>query len=337
MKFWINKSFYWHLILWFLYFFINFYNDIFYEDWTLPSGFYVLSYFSLIVFTFYLFYLFVAPKFISKSRFVIALLFFFVFIVLKFLLQEIFFPWIFEFNSNNLNSISISQYLEDNFFMAFVPAAAGTILHYFEQRRINEADQLKLINEKNEAELAFLRSQINPHFLFNTMSALHTRAFRLDSELADSIIKLSDILRYTLKSSQSHQIAIGDELKLIEDLIAIYKERFGEHCYANLEIIGTEFSQKFEPLLLMPFVENAFKHGVYSDPTNPIKFKLLIEKGQLFFSVQNKTKHQIKDEVSGIGLVNLKKRLQLMYPNKYDMEIKDDGNYYFASIKIQLS
>ncbi len=256
---------------------------------------------------------------------------------MKYLLQEIFFPWLFDFNSIKLESTSILQYLEENFFMAFVPAAAGTILHYFEQRRINEADQLKLINEKNEAELAFLRSQINPHFLFNTMSALHTRAFRLDPALADSIIKLSDVLRYTLKSSQSHQISIQDELKLIQDLISIYKERFGEHCYANLYIRGTEFSQKFEPLLLMPFVENAFKHGVYSDELNPINFKLEVEKGSLFFSVKNKTKHQIKDEVSGIGIVNLKKRLQLMYPNKYELVINDDGNYYFASLKIQLS
>jgi len=260
-----------------------------------------------------------------------------VFIILKFILQELLFPWLFDFNSDGIPSINVLQYLEDNFFIAFVPAAAGTILYYFEQRQINEANQLKLINEKNEAELAFLRSQINPHFLFNTMSSLHTRAFRLDPDLADSIIKLSDVLRYTLKSSQSHQISIQDELKLIQDLISIYKERFGEHCYANLSIQGTDFSQKFEPLILMPFVENAFKHGIYSDPTNPINFILEVKKASLMFSVQNKTKHQIKDEVSGIGIVNLKKRLQLMYPNKHQLNIKDDGNYYFASLNIELN
>jgi len=330
----MNKTIRWHIGVWLVYFFISYFQDILYEDWTFAVSFYNVASFSLIVIAFYIFYLIVAPNFLKPGRYFYIPLFLFLFIGMKYFVQELLTPWI--FGSSNSFESTFLEYIDANLFLAFVPAAAGSLLYMFEQRKKNEANALRLLNERNEAELAFLRTQINPHFLFNTMSFLHTKAFKLDEELATSILRLSDVMRYTLKNSESASITVQEEINLVQDLIDIYRDRFGEKCFVNLEMKGDGFNQKFEPLILMPFVENAFKHGVYNDPDHPVLFKLDLKQGHLVFSISNEIKHQKKDEVSGIGITNLRRRLNLMYPNKHQLDIRNDGKTYFAELKIDL-
>ncbi len=330
----MSKQLRWHIGLWVAYFLLVYYQDLLSETWTFPVAIYNLSSFGLIVVSFYLFYLWIAPQFLKPGKYIYIFFSLFALIAVNYLLQEMLNPWI--FGSDNYFQTGFLEDLDSNLFLSFVPAAAGTLLFMFEQRQINQANALKLQNERNESELAFLRSQINPHFLFNTMSFLHTRAFKLDEKLANSILRLSDVMRYTLKNSKSATITVQEEITLVKDLIDIYKDRFGEKCFVNLNIAGSDFEQKFEPLILMPFIENAFKHGVYSNAAFPIDFNLNVSKGKLTFSVRNKTKHQIKDEVSGIGISNLKRRLELMYPNNYQLDIDDNGETYHAVLKINL-
>ncbi len=335
MKFITNLNFFRHLVAWLVYFLINFYSDIFLQDFSIEAFVFIFFYFLLTIITFYLFYFFIAPRFL-KSKFIWFIpLFFILVLVFRFFIQEYVIYWFLNFE-NHKTYASVLDFIESNFINDFVPALGGSLLFLFEKSKRTEANALKLMNEKNESELSFLRSQINPHFLFNTLNFLYTKAFKTNEELANSILKLADVLRYTLKNSETGKVAIAEEIKLINDIIDLFKARFGEKCYVEFSLNGNDFSQQFEPLLLMPFVENAFKHGVYTQSENPIKFILNVEKGSLFFSVSNRVKHQHKDEVSGIGISNLKRRLALMYPKKHELSIYNSKTDYKATLKISL-
>lgn len=330
-----GKNAKWHICAWIVYFLINYYHDIFYEEWNFHLAYYVLSYFFVTMLTFYVLYIYAAPKFFNSYKFVYIGLILFGFVAFRFVLQEYITPLVLSFG-NYESDTKFWEFINDNAFKVLIPAAAGTLLYMFEKSKRDEANALKLLNEKNEAELSFLRSQINPHFLFNTMNFLYTKAFRVDENLASSILRLSDVLRYTLKNSETEKVAIQEEINLIKDLIEIFKMRFEGKCFVELNIEGDNFQKTFEPLMLMPFVENAFKHGVYNIKNIPIIFNLIVEENQLVFSVKNKIKHQKKDEVSGIGLTNLKRRLNMMYKNRHELSINDDGEMYFAALKLEL-
>ncbi len=326
---------FWHFFGWIIYFLINFYNDIFFERQTFASILFILCFFAATVLIFYFFYCFVAPKFLKGKRLLVIPILFSAAIFFQYALQEKL-PFILLGYEGGSTYNSLLEFFTDNFFQVFIPAAAGTLLFLFEKGKRDEANALRLLNEKNEAELSFLRSQINPHFLFNTMNFLYAKAYKHDEYLAESILRLSDVMRYTLKNSELEKVKIAEEIKLIKDIIAIFEARFDGNCFVSLEIEGKDFNQQFEPLLLMPFVENAFKHGIYNQKEHPLHFYLNVSEGKLFFRVKNKIKHQQKDAVSGIGISNLRRRLNLMYPNNYDLNVKDDGVIYQAELNVRL-
>lgn len=186
------------------------------------------------------------------------------------------------------------------------------------------------------SELKFLRSQISPHFLFNMMTNMVSLSRQKSDLLEPSLLKLSDLLRYMLYESGKEKILIGDEINYLRSYIELQQMRFGEDTDLQLEINDDNSCCSIEPMLLVPFVENAFKHGIgiVKDPF--IKIRMETADGQLLFDVSNNYSSQAfsKDKSSGIGLENVKTRLDLLYPGKYKLVVDDNGSIY--SVKLNL-
>lgn len=203
--------------------------------------------------------------------------------------------------------------------------------------KLRNAEQ-KLRIEKQEAELNYLRSQTNPHFLFNTLNNIYSLA-RDKSELApESIMRLSKILRFNLYEASGAYIAVEQELKIINDYIALEKLRYDESLRVNFNYDVEDMKQALPPLLLMPLVENAFKHGVSETRNRPfVDVHLSIKNRQLLFVVKNST--DMSDEQQSIkeniGLSNLRRQLELLYAN-YNLFVRQGESVFTATLKINL-
>lgn len=205
--------------------------------------------------------------------------------------------------------------------------------------RINQDKREKEIRaERLDSELKFLRSQISPHFLFNMLTNMVALA-RVKSDLLEpSLIKLSELLRYMLYQPGKEKISMEEEVGYLKSYIELQQLRFGDSVEVQLDIENEAPDCEIEPMLLVPFVENAFKHGIGLIRQPYIAIQLKAVKGQLHFTVANNynKQHFSKDNSSGIGLVNVRNRLSLLYPGKHVLTIDDTGELYKVSLQITL-
>lgn len=212
------------------------------------------------------------------------------------------------------------------------------IRNVYNNIRLREKNsQLRI--EKKEAELNYLKSQTNPHFLFNTLNNIYSLA-RDKSDLApESILRLSKILRFMLYEAGGDSIAIDDELKIITDYIALETLRYDDSLLVTLNADIESSKQLLPPLLLIPLVENAFKHGVSETRTKPfIDIKLSVKKQQLLFTVKNsiETITAAPKVKENIGLSNLRKQLSLLYQD-YDLAVGQVNNCFVSTLRINLT
>lgn len=199
----------------------------------------------------------------------------------------------------------------------------------------------ELIREKFQAELDFLKAQTNPHFLFNTLNNMFSMAQASKNDmLADSIDKLSSMMRYTLYDSSVRLISVEKEIEYINNFIRLTKLRFrDEEVMVNLEYRGNLIDSRIPPMILMPFVENAFKHGVVVNKQSSVVISISIHENILFFScINNKYENSRKknDTSHGIGLNNIKRRLELIYPDKHTLIIEEKDDLYTVNLIVKL-
>jgi len=213
----------------------------------------------------------------------------------------------------------------------------GIIRHIYNYTKLRQATQ-QLRIEKQEAELNYLRSQTNPHFLFNTLNNIYSLS-RDKSDLApESILRLSKILRFMLYETSGTYIAIEQELKIISDYIALEQLRYDDSLRINFNHNIEDMKQALPPLLLMPLVENAFKHGVSETRNHPfIDIHLSVNKRQLTFVVKNSTEPSTGENVKeNIGLSNLRRQMELLYKD-YNLSVQQDTSIFTATLKINLA
>ncbi len=221
----------------------------------------------------------------------------------------------------------------------------GILRHIYNYVKLKQAEQLLRI-EKQAAELNYLRSQTNPHFLFNTLNNIYSLA-RDKSDLApESILRLSKILRFMLYETGGAYIAIEQELRIITDYIALEKLRYDESLRINFSHDIEDMKQALPPPLLIPLVENAFKHGVSETRSLPfVDIHLSVNKRQLAFVVKNssETFAEEKNQPAGqpgikenIGLSNLRRQLELLYTD-YSLDVQQGSSIFTATLKINLA
>ena len=290
-------------------------------------------------FIFYCNYLFVLPKYYKTKQygkawvgwiFLLAL-----WIALRYLVEEVIFTHYLGI-SNYSSGTTIGYYVFDNIYWGLPTLIASFLLWLINDMIKTEKKNTQLQEEKRNAEVSFLRSQINPHFIFNTMNNIYSLVYHKSEKALPAIEKLSGIMRYVMKDNEGGKIDLTNEINYLKDFIELQSLRSVGEAKVNFVIEGNPAGKMIAPLLLIPFVENGFKHGVLNDGANPFLIKLVIEKNNLSFSCSNKIAGGKKDENSGIGLQNVKRRLELLYPNQYQLDVDQSDKEYTITLNIKL-
>jgi LytS/YehU family sensor histidine kinase len=222
-----------------------------------------------------------------------------------------------------------------------IPATAVAI-YLFKRWYLIQQYSLNLEKEKLEAELKFLRSQIHPHFLFNTLNNLYALTLIKSDQAPEVVLQLSNLLEYSLYSGKEAEVELREELKLLSGYIDLEKLRFGNRLKIKSEISENVEGLLIAPLILLPFVENSFKHGASNDLKSPfIELKVEISNNNHFvFKIINSYQtgtDKFERYTERIGLKNVKRRLELLYPKKHELEINQKQDIFEVILKLELN
>lgn len=222
------------------------------------------------------------------------------------------------------------------FIFSLLFAYVTILREALKQKRILEAQKLLLEAQISQANFNFLKAQINPHFLHNTLNFLYAKSLPYSSELSEGIITLSDIMRYALSqgNQKDGKALLKDEIEHVHNVIRINQLRYSNQLKVNFEMSGTINGAMIIPFVLITLVENAFKHGDLKNQEYPIDIKLKVEGSRLYFYCRNKKRSGPKQVSTGIGLENIKSRLVLSYGDKYKFILKDEPEFYTAELNI---
>jgi two-component system, LytTR family, sensor kinase len=199
--------------------------------------------------------------------------------------------------------------------------------------RATEQKVLQAEADKVNAELSFLKAQINPHFLFNTLNNIYSLAITQNDYTAEAVMKLSNIMRYVTDEVNETLVPLQSEADCINNYISLQQLRLGENVTVNFTINGLVQQKQIPPLIMMTFVENAFKHGVSNHEPSLITIKINAQANYIHFFVQNKLQpRQRVMERTGIGIENTRKRLQALYPDKHLLEITEAAAAYTVQL-----
>jgi len=297
----------------------------------------------LVVIFFYLNYFYLIPKFYFTKRYYVYYTIILLFFILVIKAPEILIedngirPENFPnkrkgFKHNKNSDFQFIRILMDrNTYQFFISFFISILL------RLNI--QMSAINdEKLKSEVSYLKAQINPHFLFNTLNSLYALSLEKSDEAPDAILKLSSIMRYVVTESSNDFVSLNKEMNYIEDYIDLQKLRMVDSTNFDFEKIGNFNTNKIAPLILIPFIENAFKYGLNPEKNSFIAIQIIINDGYLNLNVSNSktVKNVHEKQKTETGLENTLLRLNYIYPEKHTIDIKETEEIYNLNLKINL-
>jgi two-component system LytT family sensor kinase len=222
------------------------------------------------------------------------------------------------------------------FMLVFV---FSTGLRVINQWLLSEQKNKEIANEKLKAELSFLKAQINPHFLFNTLNNIYALASDRSESTAPAVMKLSNIMRYVLTEAGNDMVPLEKEIQFTRHYIELQKMRLTDRSSIDFTVKGDPLGKQIAPLLFLPFVENAFKYGISTRELSPITILLEIKEDSVYFSVSNhkhiNTSLKITNN-TGIGINNTRRRLDLLYNDRYELTIDDQPAAFAVHLNIQV-
>ncbi len=336
-----------HLAYW-TYFMVimEFANDLAYKNRLPKIADYVSLLFisNLLIFgmIFYINYLVFLPRFFKKRKFlqliVSWILLSLFFVGLRFLVQEYLFlkySGICNYCYDDYGN-SWPVYVVNNFFQGLSNfIMAGTIIWFVDDWLKSEKQKVRLQKEKVDAERAFLQTQVSPHFLFNSLNNIYSMVYHGSENSLPAIQKLAGMMRYIIAESHSVLIDLSKELVHLDDYIQLQKYRI-RNAAIEYSVVGDSAGKVISPLILVCFVENAFKHGVVVDQDHPVLINIDIQENSLDFFMKNKVNLDSKDGVSGVGLKNVESRLSLQYPGKHSLEIRNENGIFEVRLSIDI-
>jgi LytS/YehU family sensor histidine kinase len=316
--------------------------ELFRKPLNFPEGLFLLNHFisdlfhgTLLYFILNYYYRFIAEKksfihYLSVS--VLAIIIYVTYLIA----EQFFFRSITTRNSTN---VLVFTYTLDSILLIGIGLLIAYIFYLVDEkkhRKLLEEQKLQLEIEKSHANYNFLKAQINPHFLHNTLNFLYARSIPYSPELSEGILTLSEIMRYALGENSviDGKAALKDEIEHMRNIIKIHQLRFDNSLQVNFEVNGIVNGAVIIPFVLITIVENAFKHGNLKSPDHPIEIKLTVEHNSLYFYCRNRKKTGPKELGTGIGLDNIKKRLDLAYGNQYSFKITDETDFYTTQLAI---
>ena len=238
-----------------------------------------------------------------------------------------------------------AQLISDQFWYfisTFVFAGASTIVKITSDWASHQRDMTTLRTQTMQSELRFLKSQINPHFLFNTLNSLYALTLKKSDKAPEIVIKLSEMMRYMLYECNERRVSLEKEVNYIKNYLDLERLRHGDHVDIKFQVRGNLNQQKIAPLMFIPFLENSFKHGLNRQiDKSYVYIKLEIQEGDILFEIENSKPQvlplQTHKASGGIGLVNIKKRLNILYPKNYDLKTLEQPDSYKVELKLKLS
>jgi two-component system LytT family sensor kinase len=226
-----------------------------------------------------------------------------------------------------------------NVFFFYMPSyfIYGIMYFFIENWFTTIQHQQHILKEKLTAELAFLRSQINPHYLFNTINDIYTLVYQKADEAPDALLKLSQMLRYMLRESQTDKMPLEKEITYLKNMVELQRISAKGMIFIEFDIHIKVANIQVPALLFIAFLENAFKHGILTNPKYPLVIRLDTTHDHLTFICNNRKANVLKDKTGGIGLSNVQRRLELLYPKKHQLKITGDEDSYSVELILALT
>ncbi|MDJ1481136.1 histidine kinase [Cytophagaceae bacterium YF14B1] len=285
---------------------------------------------------------FIQRKYVAYSLWAVVLLFV-ASVVGRALIERVIEP-LFYADTTVVEEVFIGYLLLKSMLWFLSPILLFTlVLNVFRQWVDQEQYNQEMAKEKLATELNFLKAQVQPHFLFNTLNNLYALTLQASPVAPRVVLKLSELMSYMLYDSQSDTLLLSKEISHIQNYIELEKLRYTSRLDLSLNVSGDIHDKRIAPLLLIPFVENAFKHGV-SNETNQIWVTIDIKVKDNWLSVKVENSHTGDELVSslsnnhnGLGLQNIARRLKLLYPNDHELVIKKETDRYLVDLKIKIS
>lgn len=289
---------------------------------------------AMLIVLFYLNALVLIPRLLYKKKYPLyafAIIFYYaLYVVALWALWKNFTKMNFSFEAHLVVSIFVIV------FILACSTAYKTIMDKFIQDNLAKAKE----TEHLKTELSLLRSQASPHFMFNVLNNMVALARKHSAELEPSLIKFSSLMRYMLYETDEEKVSLESEADYLQSYIDLQQQRLSKKVAVTVNICNGDKTYEIDPMLLIPFVENAFKHGTGFIEDPHIDIELKAKDNILYFRVSNKydpASQQVKDRASGIGLANVRRRLDLLHRGKYKLDITRENSVFTVSLQINLS
>ncbi|WP_422081322.1 sensor histidine kinase [Ulvibacterium sp.] len=294
-------------------------------------------------FTVYVTLYFILPQFVLKKKYGLAFLQFGILLIvgiffLRLLVWATVYPIYFPDVDTKLIPDNLAKLISPLLDLIIVSSMV-VVVKLVRDREKQQLDHVNRIKSNIQNELQLLKSQLHPHFLFNTLNGLYAQILENPEIAADMVVKLSDILRFILYEAKETWVDVEEDLECLGNYMALEQMRYGDKLDLSHTILGTTANKKIPPLLLLPFVENSFKHGTSKDYEKCwIRCKIELLKDVLILDLEN-SKPSFSEEdraENGIGLKNVKQRLEHVYPGRYHLAITDRKDRFFVNLKIPI-
>ncbi|MBI9062797.1 MAG: histidine kinase [Marinilabiliaceae bacterium] len=231
--------------------------------------------------------------------------------------------------------LTVSQVVK-NLFWVGLPAGLLLIMRFYRDWLAFQKERTEMANHRLEAELQMLKSQLNPHFLFNVLNNLYALAIQKSEDTPRLIARLSDLFEFMLYQSSKNMVPLSDEVELIKTYSELQTMKYGDRLIFNINFEKGDANRMVAPLILFPFIENCFKHGCSNDPGQPrIDLDIIVRQDVIVFRVNNSKPSKstnAEKKAGGIGIENTRKRLEILYPDKHELRITDLPDAYHVEL-----
>lgn len=293
---------------------------------------------------FYINYSYLVPQFLLKKRVWLYVVLTLILVVISTLLFKEFGP---EFEPRH--NISLPPLPKNKpeflfhikligpFIFNILLVVTGIALRVYPEWNRNERHKKEIEVQKSVTELSFLKNQLNPHFLFNSLNSIYSLTTKKSNDAPEAVITLSELMRYMLYETDNDFVLLKNELEYIQNYLKLQRLRIANNENVTINVHGTISNQKIRPLLLISFIENAFKYGTDFKGNTEIKIEINVKENEVEFTCINLIGKRKNDtDSSGIGLQNTKERLELLYPNKHELVVEEKDNRFIVKLTLKL-
>ena len=281
----------------------------------------------------------VLPKFLLKGKytqFAVIILFWAVAgLFINYLFRAyIFIPLQERYTSGGINR---NPWEANSFLVLTTTAGVTSVITLFKHWLRSQQERMQAEKEKVISELQLLKAQVHPHFLFNTLNNIYSFSLENSAKTPEMILKLSSLLSYMLYDCKAEQVLLEKEIEVMKNYIGLERERYDDNLDISLSVEGDVKHKFIAPLLMLPFLENAFKHGTSEQlDKNWLSIDISVHRSIVRCKIANSKNEHVPFHESGIGIQNVKKRLRFLYPGKHELKIADEGAFFVVSLMVEL-